>query len=189
MPRIARRGARCRLGRDATEAGEIAAEAVDSNLITVTASERIITHTDRSPKRREMRLVFCHAQLHPMGEFEPLVGGELECRIDDGGELLSHASSVRPPDDGRQRCPQEGETREPPDAGGSRVRDVIRVASEGFEPPKAMPADLQSDPFGRLGNSPCARPTRVVTNRRRLTRIQGRATFRDHARTASDGGG
>ena len=26
------------------------------------------------------------------------------------------------------------------------------VASEGFEPPKAEPADLQSDPFGRLGN-------------------------------------
>ncbi|MEY4275858.1 MAG: hypothetical protein RIS26_321, partial [Actinomycetota bacterium] len=24
--------------------------------------------------------------------------------------------------------------------------------SEGFEPPKAEPADLQSDPFGRLGN-------------------------------------
>ena len=31
------------------------------------------------------------------------------------------------------------------------------VASEGFEPPKAEPADLQSDPFGRLGNLPCAR--------------------------------
>ena len=29
-----------------------------------------------------------------------------------------------------------------------------RVASEGFEPPKAVPADLQSDPFGHLGNSP-----------------------------------
>src|SRR5690606_14292459 len=28
------------------------------------------------------------------------------------------------------------------------------VASEGFEPPKAEPSDLQSDPFGRLGNSP-----------------------------------
>ncbi|MEY4990787.1 MAG: hypothetical protein RIS08_1013, partial [Actinomycetota bacterium] len=25
------------------------------------------------------------------------------------------------------------------------------MASEGFEPPKAEPADLQSDPFGRLG--------------------------------------
>ena len=30
------------------------------------------------------------------------------------------------------------------------------VASEGFEPPKSMTAELQSDPFGRLGNSPCA---------------------------------
>ena len=29
---------------------------------------------------------------------------------------------------------------------------VFCVASEGFEPPKAEPADLQSDPFGRLGN-------------------------------------
>ncbi len=28
------------------------------------------------------------------------------------------------------------------------------VASEGFEPPKAEPSDLQSDPFGRLGNLP-----------------------------------
>ncbi|MFM1984095.1 MAG: hypothetical protein RL723_530, partial [Actinomycetota bacterium] len=26
------------------------------------------------------------------------------------------------------------------------------VASEGFEPPKAEPADLQSVPFGHLGN-------------------------------------
>ena len=26
------------------------------------------------------------------------------------------------------------------------------VASEGFEPPKSETADLQSDPFGRLGN-------------------------------------
>ena len=33
------------------------------------------------------------------------------------------------------------------------------VASEGFEPPKATPADLQSDPFGRLGNSPLSPPT------------------------------
>ena len=39
-------------------------------------------------------------------------------------------------------------------------RLVEPVASEGFEPPKALPADLQSDPFGLLGNSPshCARP-------------------------------
>ena len=30
--------------------------------------------------------------------------------------------------------------------------DLPDVASEGFEPPKAEPADLQSVPFGRLGN-------------------------------------
>ncbi len=28
------------------------------------------------------------------------------------------------------------------------------VGSEGFEPPKALPADLQSAPFGHLGNCP-----------------------------------
>ena len=31
------------------------------------------------------------------------------------------------------------------------------VASEGFEPTKSMTADLQSDPFGRLGNLPVQR--------------------------------
>jgi hypothetical protein len=30
------------------------------------------------------------------------------------------------------------------------------VASEGFEPPNAEQSDLQSDPFGRLGNLPGA---------------------------------
>jgi hypothetical protein len=33
-----------------------------------------------------------------------------------------------------------------------RWASTFAVASEGFEPPKAEPADLQSDPFGRLGN-------------------------------------
>jgi hypothetical protein len=32
------------------------------------------------------------------------------------------------------------------------LRSGALVASEGFEPPKSMTADLQSDPFGRLGN-------------------------------------
>ena len=32
--------------------------------------------------------------------------------------------------------------------------DSLGVASEGFEPPNAMQSDLQSDPFGRLGNLP-----------------------------------
>lgn len=40
-----------------------------------------------------------------------------------------------------------------------RSADVV-VASEGFEPPNAEQSDLQSDPFGRLGNSPeRTRPT------------------------------
>ncbi len=30
----------------------------------------------------------------------------------------------------------------------------LRVACEGFEPPNAEQSDLQSDPFGRLGNTP-----------------------------------
>jgi hypothetical protein len=59
------------------------------------------------------------------------------------------------------------------------------VASEGFEPPKSKTADLQSDPFGHLGNSPGARSTRVVTNRSRPSRIQGREGIRDH-RLAAD---
>ena len=32
------------------------------------------------------------------------------------------------------------------------VEGWVFVASEGFEPPKAEPADLQSVPFGHLGN-------------------------------------
>ena len=37
---------------------------------------------------------------------------------------------------------------------GHLAPPLQKVASEGFEPPKAVPADLQSDPFGHLGNSP-----------------------------------
>ena len=33
-------------------------------------------------------------------------------------------------------------------------RLITMVASEGFEPPKLKTSDLQSDPFGRLGNLP-----------------------------------
>ena len=29
------------------------------------------------------------------------------------------------------------------------------VGSDGFEPPKATPAELQSAPFGHSGNCPC----------------------------------
>ena len=38
------------------------------------------------------------------------------------------------------------------EAGMKHASRQNSVASEGFEPPKAEPADLQSDPFGRLGN-------------------------------------
>jgi hypothetical protein len=31
---------------------------------------------------------------------------------------------------------------------------TLVVACEGFEPPNAEQSDLQSDPFGRLGNTP-----------------------------------
>ncbi len=42
---------------------------------------------------------------------------------------------------------------------GRGDRGSFSVASEGFEPPNAEQSDLQSDPFGRLGNSPFALPT------------------------------
>ena len=38
---------------------------------------------------------------------------------------------------------------------------------EGFEPPKAEPAELQSDPFGRLGNPPGAFHTEVILDEAR----------------------
>ena len=42
----------------------------------------------------------------------------------------------------------------------AEIHEQPRVASEGFEPPNAEQSDLQSDPFGRLGNSPeRTRPT------------------------------
>src|SRR6478736_8048090 len=44
-------------------------------------------------------------------------------------------------------------------ASGARFGVGWLVASEGFEPPKSMTAELQSDPFGRLGNSPGAHPS------------------------------
>jgi hypothetical protein len=36
----------------------------------------------------------------------------------------------------------------------SYTRAGIRLGSAGFEPAKAEPSDLQSDPFDRSGNSP-----------------------------------
>jgi hypothetical protein len=37
------------------------------------------------------------------------------------------------------------------------------VERGGFEPPKAKPADLQSDPFGRSGTSPVLRKQAIMT--------------------------
>ncbi len=49
-----------------------------------------------------------------------------------------------------------------------------KVADEGFEPPKAVPADLQSAPVGRLGNLPysfisLARPFMGCSSERFIT--------------------
>ncbi len=38
------------------------------------------------------------------------------------------------------------------------------VASEGFEPSKALPGDLQSPPIGRSGNSPA-----LISQREQIT--------------------
>jgi hypothetical protein len=43
-------------------------------------------------------------------------------------------------------------TQSPGDGKTPAVEGWGFVASEGFEPPKAEPADLQSVPFGHLGN-------------------------------------
>ena len=36
------------------------------------------------------------------------------------------------------------------------------VEGEGFEPSKAEPADLQSDPFGRSGTPPISGKLRII---------------------------
>ena len=36
----------------------------------------------------------------------------------------------------------------------SLIEVILLVEGEGFEPPKAEPSDLQSDPFGRSGTPP-----------------------------------
>ena len=36
-----------------------------------------------------------------------------------------------------------------------RLHPEVLVGDGGFEPPKALPADLQSVPFGHSGNPPC----------------------------------
>ena len=39
---------------------------------------------------------------------------------------------------------------------------ITMVEGGGFEPPKAEPSDLQSDPFGRLGTPPNSKPRIVI---------------------------
>ena len=45
------------------------------------------------------------------------------------------------------------------------IRPFISMEGEGFEPSKAMPSDLQSDPFGHSGNPPAANDENQMTNR------------------------
>src|SRR6218665_1804378 len=71
--------------------------------------------------------------------------------------------------------------------GGGGVGAHHRVASEGFEPPKSMTADLQSDPFGRLGNSPGA-PDRVSHTTGSITRIPAGCPLRKSSTTCVGGG-
>ena len=40
----------------------------------------------------------------------------------------------------------------------------LAMGGAGFEPAKAMPADLQSAPFGHLGNHPGLSPVAVATD-------------------------
>ena len=54
------------------------------------------------------------------------------------------------------------------------------VVGEGFEPPKAEPAELQSDPFGRLGNPPDAFQTEMnIDKARHAQSYNTRAGLRD----------
>ena len=43
------------------------------------------------------------------------------------------------------------------------TRLFILVEGGGFEPPKAEPSDLQSDPFGRSGTPPKARYFHLIS--------------------------
>lgn len=60
------------------------------------------------------------------------------------------------------------------------------VASEGFEPPKSSTADLQSDPFGRLGNSPGAIPKTEFTRRNPSKANATLVSVQSHVATGRD---
>ncbi|MCU1405683.1 MAG: hypothetical protein JWQ43_1986 [Glaciihabitans sp.] len=72
--------------------------------------------------------------------------------VGETGQAMPDFLAVRPP---------APDTKKPRKHRVSGAFDL--VASEGFEPPNAMQSDLQSDPFGHLGNSPERFRPRVIT--------------------------
>ena len=78
-------------------------------------------------------------------------GSAFTFRCERGSAVWRRATGCGPPGD-----PSRGTYGRPAkkrDAGEEKAARTASyrnmVASEGFEPPKAMPSDLQSDPFGR----------------------------------------
>ena len=76
---------------------------------------------------------------------------------------------------------------------GSDRPDVLRdhswlVGRGGFEPPKAMPADLQSAPFGHSGTDPGTEHA-SASPAGPTTRESARGKDRAHQARSSDGGG
>jgi hypothetical protein len=59
------------------------------------------------------------------------------------------------------------------------------VGGEGFEPSKAMPSDLQSDPFDRSGNPPSLALNLVETTG--LTQVQPASSAKNMGRSAPRG--
>ena len=51
----------------------------------------------------------------------------------------------------------------PPPTQAAEDIDIVLVEGGGFEPPKAEPSDLQSDPFDRSGTPPKKRAYSLVT--------------------------
>jgi hypothetical protein len=53
------------------------------------------------------------------------------------------------------------------------TREAIILEGEGFEPSKAEPSDLQSDPFDRSGTPP-QKSSRILSSNKRLLSTAGR---------------
>ena len=98
-----------------------------------------------------------------MGVGRPVRSGasgrrRLDFREDLGVGVADRSASRPQPRRGRGRgLPPVLLTESPQPRGAGDL-----VVGEGFEPPKAEPAELQSDPFGRLGNPPGAFHTEVI---------------------------